>query len=350
MKTSEFDYTLPKELIAQIPAEPRDLSRLLVYCVGVCPGHALIDDHFYNLDKYLDSNDVLVFNNSKVFPARIRVGGGEIFLLKKADDNIWECLVKQKVIKKYSNKVIDGLSFKFIKKTKNNSWLVKFNLSGEEFDKWLEKNAETPLPPYIKTNDSEDIRQKYQTIYAKQKGSVAAPTAGLHFTKNLLEKTKNKGVQIEFVTLHVGLGTFSPVKTDKVEKHVMHAEYAILDSATADRLNTAKQAGKNIIAVGTTSVRVLESCADKTGKLKPFSGWLNIFIYPGYKFKFVNSLITNFHLPKSSLLMLVSAFLNKDKGWWRSKKHGIKILKKIYSHAIKKKYRFYSFGDGMMIK
>jgi S-adenosylmethionine:tRNA ribosyltransferase-isomerase len=360
MKLSLFNYHLPKELIAQTPAEPRDTAGLLVYNSNT---QGITNDKFFNLPKYLQSGDVLVFNNTKVFPARLimkKPTGGkiEIFLLKEIKSGVWECLVGGRLpavvpmdIGTMTDKGQFFLSLKnlkadVLKKFDDGRYLIKFNLTGEKFLKFIEKNGETPLPPYIKTKDNKNIRKKYQTIYAKYFGSVAAPTAGLHFTKKLLANLKKRGIQIEFATLHVGLGTFQPVKTDEIEKHKMHAEFAILDKETSARLNYYKKQGRRIIAVGTTSARLLEAVADKNGKLKPIKKEVNIFIYPGYKFKFVDALITNFHLPKSTLLMLVSSFLGQGK----YKTAGIKIMQKIYATAIKKKYRFYSFGDGMLIE
>ncbi|MFC1622407.1 tRNA preQ1(34) S-adenosylmethionine ribosyltransferase-isomerase QueA, partial [Patescibacteria group bacterium] len=320
MNTKLFDYNLPKELIAQKPANPRDSSQLLIYD---SVHNKVTHDKFYNLLKYLQSGDVLVFNNSKVFPARLilqkQTGGKiEVFLLQNLGNGKWECLVGGQ-IKENQKLYFVGTGHcpvqpicKIIKKLDNSNWIVKFNLLEKKFQDWLEKYGQTPLPPYInRRNASERVLKKdrfnYQTVYAKQQGSVAAPTAGLHFTKKLLKQLNKFGVQQEFVTLHVGLGTFQPVKTKKVEEHQMHAEFAMLDKATCQRLNMAKQDGKRIIAVGTTSARILEAATNKQGKLKPVNDWINIFIYPGYKFKFINGLLTNFHLPQSSLLMLVSA-------------------------------------------
>jgi len=363
MKLSLFDYNLPKELIAQKQIKPRDHSRLLILkspttsspaVAGVTPpragGDTITHDYFYNLDKYLDSNDVLVFNDSKVMPARIRMyketgGKVEVFLLKELTAGKWEVMIGGKVVvktrlrRRFAPRNDSGfLKCEIIEKLDNGNWVVKFNLKGKKFREVLEKIGETPLPPYIKTKDSKQIRKDYQTIYAHDEGSVAAPTAGLHFTKRVFEKLKKKGVKIEFVTLHVGLGTFQPVKTNEIEKHQMHAEYVVLDQATTKRLNNYKKEGKRIVAVGTTSCRVLEAMSLKNGKLKTGAKDVNIFIYPGYKFKFVDEMITNFHLPKSTLLMLVSALAGREN------------ILKAYKLAVKKKYRFYSFGDGMIIK
>ncbi len=357
MEVKLFDYHLPKELIAQKPVRPRDNSRLLVLDPPKVStlrragapvdlradkkNKSFIDDYFYNLDKYLSKDDVLVFNDSKVLPARLKFDNGrvEVFLLRKIKGNEWEVIGKKLRFKIYDLRFKNVLlKCEIVRRLENGNWLARFNLKGGKFKEFLEQVGETPLPPYIKTKDSKQIRQAYQTVYAKKEGSVAAPTAGLHFTKRLLNKLKKKGVKIEFVTLHVGLGTFAPVKTDKIEEHQMHAEYVILDKKTAQRLNNYKRQGKRVVAVGTTSCRVLEAMSDKRGWLRAGNKWVDIFIYPGYKFKFVDSLITNFHLPKSTLLMLVSALA------------GRKFILRAYRHAIRKKYRFYSFGDGMMIK
>ena len=374
MKTELFNYNLPQELIAQTPAEPRDSSRLLVYSRK---SKNISHDIFSNLKKYLNPGDVLVFNNSKVFPARIKINNGEIFLLCEIENGYWECLVRGKEIKRYKDiKEIKGLEILDLQKLENRNWKVKFSLSGKDLFNWLDKNGETPLPPYIKKSkdlsaiarsDSEERRRislQYQTVYAQQKGSVAAPTAGLHFTKELIQELKDFGIQIEFVTLHVGLGTFSPVKAKKIQNHKIHSELGTIDSETCDRLNLAKKSGRRIIAVGTTSVRVLESATNQNKIISPINKWIDIFITPKYKFRFVDGLITNFHLPKSSLLMLVSAFLNQQKPFFKTKysllgapmsyrstrkKYGVKKIKQIYQIAIEKKYRFYSFGDVMLI-
>jgi len=352
MKLTLFDYNLPKNLIAQKQVKPRDHSRLLV--VGR-KTKKLKHDYFYNLDKYLDENDVLVFNDSRVFPARIKFDGGkgEIFLLREMKNGNWEVMGK-KLGKNFKFQILNfkinsKLQAQILKRMPDGNYLIKFNLRGRKFREWLEKYGETPLPPYIKTKDSKIIRNNYQTIYARADGSVAAPTAGFHFTKELMSKLRKKGVAMEFVTLHVGQGTFLPVKTDNIEEHKMHAEFAIIDKETAKRLNDYKKAGRRIIAVGTTSCRVLEAMTSEAGEssklsevskvcLKAREKEVNIFIYPGYNFKFVDGLVTNFHLPKSTLLMLVAALIGRE------------FILEVYRQAIKKKYRFYSFGDGMLIK
>ena len=341
MQLDKFDYNLPTELIAQTPTDKRDHSRLLVYKEGI-----IEHKNFFDLPDYLQSGDVLVLNDSKVFPARLigsrqNTGGkAEIFLLNQKSEDMWECLVgraKAKVglVIEFDNE----LAAELVEKLDGN-WLVRFDKSGEELKGVINKIGRTPLPPYIKTEDSVDVRNRYQTIYADKSGSVAAPTAGLHFTKELLDKIKVKGVEIVYVTLHVGLGTFAPVKIDDITKHKMHSEYYEVDEGVWGSIQKAKKASRRIISVGTTATRVLESVS-VSGKL---SNWTDIFIYPGYEYKIVDSLITNFHLPKSTLLMLVSALL-QDKG----SSDGVKDLKKIYQEAIDQKYRFYSFGDAMII-
>ncbi len=338
MNLNKFDYNLPKELIAQKPITPRDRSKFLIYNKTE---DKIKHDFFFNLPKYVDTNDVLVFNNSKVFPARLKVlkptgGKIEIFLLKDLGRGKWECLVGGR-LGKTRELDKDILKMNILEKLDNENWIIKFNLTEKKFKVFLDQYGETPLPPYIKTKDSKNIRKKYQTIYAEHQGSVAAPTAGLHFTNKVFKELNKKHVQIEFVTLHVGLGTFAPVKTKKIEDHKIHKEFGILDKQTCDRLNKAKEQGKRIIAVGTTSIRVLESAATSKG-LRPFNDWIDLFIYPGYSFRFVDAIITNFHLPKSSLLMLISAIIGVDK------------VMEIYKKAIKKRYRFYSFGDVMFIE
>lgn len=337
MKLSEFDFNLPKNLIAQKQASPRDACRLMV--LDRSKG-LVVHDRFYNLGKYLQQGDVLVLNNSKVLPARLigkKATGGkvEILLLKQITPAVWQCLVgfvpitKQVGLKiKFSGK----LSGEIIKRTGDTA-VIKFNLSGAKLMEQILKIGQPPTPPYIKRLAKSS---EYQTVYAEKLGSVAAPTAGMHFTKPLMNKLKRMGVEIQYVTLHVGLGTFQPVKEDDITKHKIHSEYFELDKKTAERLNAAKRAGRRIIACGTTTVRVLESCA-RGGKLSAKNGETKIFIYPGYKFQFIDALVTNFHVPKSTLIMLISAFAGK------------KFIDRAYQIAIKKKYRFYSFGDAMLV-
>ncbi|MGC9048748.1 MAG: tRNA preQ1(34) S-adenosylmethionine ribosyltransferase-isomerase QueA [Patescibacteria group bacterium] len=344
MRLSEFDYFLPKELIAQEPVRPRDNSRLMVLNRQQ---KTIEHDFFYNLGKYLRPGDVLVANDSKVIPARLigkKESGGraEILLLKQISDDIWEALVKNckigdKILfpysREYENRKNDGLFGEIVRKTENGVWEIKFNLGNKKLMKVIYRMGKAPTPPYIKRISN---LKEYQTIYAKRNGSVAAPTAGFHFTKKLMDKLKKQGIQFEFVTLHVGLGTFQPVKVEEIEKHQMHEEWAEIKPGVAERLNQAKKEKRRIIAVGTTSVRVLESFA-VNGELKAGEKWIDLFIYPNYQFKFVEAMITNFHLPKSTLLMLVSAFAGRD------------FIFRAYQEAIEKKYRFYSFGDAMLI-
>ena len=342
MKTSDFYYELPEELIAQTPLEKRDESRMLVYNRKT---GTIEHKHFFNIVDYLSENDVLVWNRSRVIPARVyghREGKNEevveILLLKKQDLTTYECLVKPgKKFKLGSRIVFSGnLVGEVVAIQETGERIIKFEVkSGEPMEVELERIGEMPLPPYIKEKLKK--KERYQTIYAKEEGSSAAPTAGLHFTPEVLEKLKNKGVQIEEVVLHVGLGTFRPVQVDDVESHVMHTEECMIDELTAKRLNEAKANGKRIVAVGTTTVRTLESMAEEVGKVKAGHMNTNIFIYPPYEFKFVDSLITNFHLPESTLLMLVSALMGKEN------------MEQCYAQAIKEKYRFFSFGDCMFI-
>lgn len=339
MKTSDFYYDLPERLIAQTPLEKRDNSKMLVF-----DGENIEHKHFYNLVDYLGENDVLVMNRSKVIPARLygkRVGKEEvveILLLKKLSVTSYECLVKPGKKFTVGTKLVfgDSLFASVINITSGGERIIEFTVPiGSTLEAEIDKVGEMPLPPYIK----EKLKQKdrYQTVYAKEEGSSAAPTAGLHFTPELLEKLKDKGVQIEEVVLHVGLGTFRPVKVEDVTKHEMHTEDYQVSKEVADRLNKAKKEGKRIVAVGTTSVRTLETASTLGGELKAGCGATNIFIYPPYKFKFVDALITNFHLPESTLLMLVSALMGKENCF------------KCYKEAIKNEYRFFSFGDSMFI-
>lgn len=333
MKTSLFDYHLPPELIANSPVSPRDHSRLMIIDKKK---NTIEHKHFYDIIDYLSDNDVLVLNNTKVFPARIygkKESGGkvEILLHKNINEFEWEALAKpglkvgtQIIFNRFNGKVVDR---------KDELHIIKFDLDKNNLIEKLQQVGVTPLPPYIHSTENEEkIRKEYQTTYAKDLGSVAAPTAGFHFTDELLKKIKNKGVQVEYITLHVGMGTFAPIKTDNLEDHVMHSENFYIDGGTLKRLNKAKLDGKRIVAVGSTSTRVLESIANGNT-----SNSTDIFIYPPYKFKFVNVMITNFHLPKSTLMALVYAF------------GGSELIKKAYAEAIKEKYRFYSFGDSSMI-
>lgn len=339
LKTSDFYYDLPKELIAQHPLEDRSSSRLLI---ANRYDKNLKEDIFKNIINYLNKGDVLVINNTKVIPARIyghrkdKEENIEILLLTRKGD-IWECLVKPGKKVKIGTEIIfsDKLKAEVIDISEDGNRFIKFIYEGI-FEEILDQLGEMPLPPYIK--EKLDDQTRYNTVYSKIEGSAAAPTAGLHFTKELLEQIKNKGVKIAPITLHVGLGTFRPVKVEDVEKHHMHSEYYMVSEESASIINDAKKNGNKIIAVGTTSMRTLESVADKNGMLKETRGWTDIFIYPGYEFKCVDSLITNFHLPESTLLMLVSAFSSKD------------IIFNAYEYAIKNKFRFFSFGDAMFLR
>ncbi len=339
MKTSDFDYYLPEELIAQTPAMPRDSSRLLVYDREK---DKIEHKHFYDIVDYLKEGDVLVRNNTKVLPARMfaytKNGGKvEVLLLKRFNLNEWEVLVKPGKKAKPGAELFlsEELSLQVLSNIEESgSRRVKFVYDGV-FEDIISRLGEMPLPPYItkKLNDQE----RYQTVYAKVDGSAAAPTAGLHFTPELIEKIKQKGVEIVDVLLHVGLGTFRPVKTEDVLSHHMHSEYYQITKESAEKINKAKMEGRRIIAVGTTSVRTLESAADQDGLVKEVEDNTEIFIYPPYKFKCVDCLITNFHLPKSTLIMLVSSLSSREK------------TLDIYNTAVKEKYRFFSFGDAMFI-
>lgn len=348
MKTSLFEYKLPENLIANAPISPRDHSKLMVINRT---NKTLVHKHFYDLADIFTDKDVLVFNQTKVFPARLigqKPTGGkiEILLTKQLSSNTWQAIFKGPL--KSESRVLFSDTEAQILEVKNNQVKLKFDLS--DFWKWLYAHGQTPLPPYIKNKSAEDkIRTQYQTVYAKNQGSIAAPTAGFHFTQELLDKSKNKGTQLEYVTLHVGLGTFLPVKTDEIEKHKMHSEYFSLEHDTATRLNNAKKQGRRIISVGTTTTRVLESCSTTKGKLEAKTGKTNIFIYPPYKFRFVDSLVTNFHLPHSTLLALVSALVSYPNTDEKFENFGKSLMGKAYKEAIRKKYRFYSFGDSSII-
>ena len=339
MKTKDFYYDLPKELIAQHPEEKRDHSRLLVLDKE---SGEMEHKHFYDIIDYLKKGDLLVLNDTKVMPARIyghREGKEEKieFLLLNRKDDIWECLSKPGKKAKIGSKIIfsDKLSAEVVDISEDGSRFLKFDYDGI-FEEILDELGEMPLPPYI-TEKLED-KNRYQTVYAREEGSAAAPTAGLHFTKELLEKLKDKGVEICYITLHVGLGTFRPVKVENVGEHEMHSEFYVMTKEVADKINAAKDRGSRVIAVGTTSVRTVESIANEDGIVCEKSGFTNIFIYPPYKFKCVDALITNFHLPESTLLMLVSSLSSRE------------IILKAYEEAVKERYRFFSFGDAMFIR
>lgn len=340
MNKSDFDFYLPEELIAQTPLEKRDTSRLLH--LDKQTGE-IEHKHFYDIKQYLHAGDCLVLNDSRVLPARLigsRPTGGavELVLLKDIGDNRWECLSRPGRKTKPGQELIFGnseLTAVVQEVTLGGNRIVKFSYEGI-FLEILERLGKMPLPPYIKEElqDSE----RYQTVYSKELGSAAAPTAGLHFTKELLAEIEDMGVKICYVTLHVGLGTFRPVKADKIEDHEMHSEFCIVPEETAETVNAVKRAGGRVIAVGTTSCRTLESFTTQDGTLQATSGWTNIFIYPGYKFKCIDALITNFHLPESTLIMLVSALAGREH------------ILNAYNTAVKEQYRFFSFGDAMFIE
>ncbi|HKL75841.1 MAG TPA: tRNA preQ1(34) S-adenosylmethionine ribosyltransferase-isomerase QueA [Halanaerobiales bacterium] len=341
MDVKEFDYDLPDKLIAQKPEDNRDESQLM--CLDKNTGK-INEEIFKNIIDYVNPNDMIIFNNSEVIPARIygeKIPTGteiEILLLNEIEEGKWEVLVKPgKRVKKgvkvsFGNDLLIGEAVEY---TDFGGRIMEFSYEGD-FSEIIDKLGEMPLPPYI--NRKLDNPDRYQTVYAKKRGSAAAPTAGLHFTNELINDLKNKGVGIGYLTLHVGLGTFRPVRTDKVEEHDMHSEYYELDQNVIDKIKKTKKNGGRIIAVGTTVTRTLESVATQNnGKLKSSKGWTDIFIYPGYEFKAIDALITNFHLPKSTLLMLVSAFAGKEN------------IMKAYQKAVKKEYRFFSLGDAMFI-
>ncbi|MFR3559267.1 MAG: tRNA preQ1(34) S-adenosylmethionine ribosyltransferase-isomerase QueA [Paraclostridium sordellii] len=341
MKTSDFYFDLPEELIAQTPLEDRSNSRLMVLDKETGDIEHKI---FKNIIDYLNPGDCLVLNNTRVIPARligekVDTGGKiEFLLLKRTDKDIWQALVKPGKRAKVGTKFSFGngkLIGEVVGLAEEGSRLVKFYYEGI-FEEVLDELGNMPLPPYITERLQE--RERYQTVYSKHNGSAAAPTAGLHFTEELLEKIKAKGVDIAFVTLHVGLGTFRPVKVDDVLDHEMHSEYYMVEKEAADKINKAKKNGNKVICVGTTSCRTVESASNENGEISETSSWTNIFIYPGYKFKVVDRLITNFHLPESTLIMLVSALSSKD------------AVLNAYCKAVEEKYRFFSFGDAMLIK
>ena len=355
MKVDIFDFDLPKELIASQPANPRDTSRLL----DLSAEESIADRHFYDLPQLLEKGDVLVFNDTKVIPARLYGARGEalveVTLYHPVDGIRWWSFIKNAkrlkpndVIRFYTSDISpekSDFTAVVLEKKDEDGVLISFACPPSELGKKLEQYGFMPLPPYIKREkpraglwDKFDDKENYQTVYAKHEGAVAAPTAGLHFTPRVLEELRKKGVQEVFLTLHVGAGTFLPVKTDDTKDHKMHAEYGIITPDAVETINAAKKAGKRIIAVGTTSLRLLESAADNQGILHPFADETNIFITPGYKFKIIDMLITNFHLPKSTLFMLVSAVAGLDR------------MQAAYHHAIENKYRFYSYGDSSILK
>lgn len=346
MKLSDYDYNLPEELIAQLPAEKRENSRMLVLNRDK---HSILHKHFYDIVDLIEPDSMLVLNNTKVLPARLygmkETGAKiEIFLLKQLENDEWEVLIKPS--KRVKNGTIvrksSELSVEVIKRLEDDGeWLVKLIYEGNILEV-LHRNGNIPLPPYIERKmQNEDIKkldfERYQTVYAKDEGSVAAPTAGLHFTEDILKKLKDKGVDIVYVTLNVGLGTFRPVKCENILEHKMHSETFEITQDAADKINKARAEGKKITAVGTTTVRTVETAFQKYGEIKACHDHSELFIYPPYEFKVIDNLITNFHLPKSTLLMLVSALAGKD------------FIFEAYNEAIKNNYRFYSYGDCMFI-
>ncbi len=342
MNKSDFFYDLPQELIAQHPVEPRDSSRLMV--VNRQDG-GISHKHFYDIIDELNEGDCLIVNDTRVLPARIfgtkndtgaRV---EFLLLNNKGDDVWECITGPGKRAKPGTKFTfgDGIMWaEVLEVLEGGNRLVRFGYSSSNFFEALDKIGQMPLPPYI-TEHLEDS-ERYQTVYSKEIGSAAAPTAGLHFTNELMDKIRSKGIRIGFVTLHVGLGTFRPVKAEDISEHIMHSEHYWLPKETADLINETKKNGKRVIAVGTTSCRTLESVATFKGAIEESEGWTDIFIYPGYKFKCIDALITNFHLPESTLIMLVSAFC------------GYENTMNFYKKAVQEKYRFFSFGDAVFLR
>lgn len=341
MKVSDFDFYLPEELIAQHPLEKRDTSRLMVLDKKTGDIEHKV---FKDIIEYLNEGDTLVLNNTRVMPARLigaKEGTGgkiEFLLLKRLEGDKWECLAKPGKSAKPGRRFEFGdgkLKCEVLEVLDTGNRIIEFEYDGI-FEEVLDSLGEMPLPPYI--HERLEDRERYQTVYSKEKGSAAAPTAGLHFTEELLKEIKEKGVNIVYLTLHVGLGTFRPVQVDDINDHIMHSEFYQLSKESADIINNTKKNGKRVIAVGTTSTRTLETIAGDDGTVKEASGWTDIFIYPGYKYKVVDNLITNFHLPESTLIMLVSALAGRDN------------VLNAYNEAVKEKYRFFSFGDAMFIK
>lgn len=341
MKVSDFDFYLPEELIAQHPLEKRDASRLMV--LDKKTGN-IEHKSFHDVIYYLNEGDTLVLNNTRVMPARLigekeNTGGKiEFLLLKRIEGDKWECLAKPGKRAKIGQRFTFGegkLKCEVVDIVEEGNRVIEFSYDGI-FEQVLDELGEMPLPPYI-TERLED-RERYQTVYSKEKGSAAAPTAGLHFTEELLKEIKAKGINIAYLTLHVGLGTFRPVKVDDINEHIMHSEFYHLDKENADIINETKKRGNKVIAVGTTSTRTLETIGDENGFVREQSGWTDIFLYLGYKYKVIDELITNFHLPESTLIMLVSALAGKEN------------VMNAYNEAVKERYRFFSFGDSMLIK
>ncbi|MFC1597960.1 tRNA preQ1(34) S-adenosylmethionine ribosyltransferase-isomerase QueA [Patescibacteria group bacterium] len=356
MKKSDFSFELPPELIAQEPVSgARDQSQLMVLDRRK---QTIAHRQFFELDKFLQKDDLLVFNNTKVIPARLlgtkedTRGKTEVLLLRPRPDaakepatepspEIWEAMIGSRRTNAGQGITFEGgvgLKGRILERVSEETWLVEFNLREEEFRAALDQIGHTPIPPYIKDSplEEQELREKYQTVYAQDEGSVAAPTAGFHFSEEMMHQLEEKGVKTAFITLHVGLGTFAPVREDDIEAHEMHSEYAIVPDETARAVNEAKAADRRVIAVGTTTVRTLESFMEGAG-LASGQKWTNIFIKPGFQFQCVDAMITNFHLPESTLLMLVSAFAGQE------------FTKTAYTQAVERKYRFYSFGDAMLI-
>ncbi len=339
MKVDEFDYHLPEELIAQKPLPERDSSRLMVLDPK---NNEIKESIFKNIKEFLEPGDMLIMNNSRVIPARLygeKIPTGteiELLLLNELEEGRWEVLVKpgrraKKGVKINFNDILEA---EVVEYTDFGGRIVEFSWENGDFENILNQLGEMPLPPYI--NEKLDDPERYQTVYSEKRGSAAAPTAGLHFTDELIEELKEYGIIIDYITLHVGLGTFRPVRSEDIEDHDMHAEYAEISEDTVSKIKKAKSGDKKVVAVGTTVTRTLESAAED-GKLTPFKGWTDIFIYPGYEFKVIDSLITNFHLPKSTLLMLVSALAGRE------------FILKAYHKAVEEEYRFFSLGDAMFI-
>lgn len=339
MLLSDFDYDLPEELIAQTPVEPRNASRLMV----LDPVEKKVEHRrFSELQEFLSPGDTLIFNDTRVIPARL-IGRKEptgarveVLLLRRVEGDVWETLVKpgKKVLRGTMVRFGDELSCEVTGHTDFGGRLVKFHYQGI-FEEILDRLGETPLPPYI--HEKLENRERYQTVYSRDPGSAAAPTAGLHFTPEQMERLRNSDINLGFLTLHVGLGTFRPVKAERIEDHVMHSEYYSISEDTANLIRETKAAGKRVVAVGTTSIRTLESAAIRKNEIYGKTGETSIFIYPGYDFKIVDAVITNFHLPKSTLIMLISAFAGRE------------FTLEAYREAVKEKYRFFSFGDAMFI-
>lgn len=348
MNIKLFDYKLPQSLIAQKQIKPRDHSRLMILDMAKSK---IVHKHFYDLPDFLTDNDVLVVNETKVFPARLlgkKATGGKVeaLLTERLSKDKYQAMIGARNIKVGDIIYFDPsttlragqkLEAKISKDIDGKTKEIVFNKSGASLDKAIDVIGHTPTPPYIKIKDSQKVKADYQTVYAKSRGSAAAPTAGLHFTKNVLKRLENKGVKIFKVTLHVSLGTFAPVEVEDIKKHQIHHEWATIDKKTADALNQLKNQGKNIVAVGTTSARTLEAFASKKNQIEFGSKWVSIYIYPGYKWKFVDEMITNFHLPKSSLLFMISSLAGRE------------FILKAYKKAVALKYRFFSFGDSMFI-